>query len=163
MVKVGGEMKKILFFISLISIFIFLIFLHHEQSLAFGKRKSIDSINSEIFVNYEKFENVIEKVRCALVSMQDFFESDPSMIPEIYDKYYLVLSNISNNIFELEKYGLELQGLCNDLGEYSNKVCFVYSGNILEVNNNYDMVIKKFNNVILKYNDISLSSYEVFR
>ena len=79
--------------------------------------------------------------------MQDFFKSDPSMIPEIYNKYYSVLDSVSNDMIKLEKYGLELQNLCNDLGDYPNEVCFVYSGNILEVKENIQSVVIKINQI----------------
>lgn len=156
-------MKKILCAVFLIIIFSVLLFLHNEKTLAISKKEAVDDINLKISTVYEKFGNNLSNIHSNLVLMQDFFQSEPDSIPNIYDKYYFVLDTISSDMKELEKDALKLNKLCDNLENYSNKVCFVYNNSILEVKENNQVLIKKFNDVILKYNDMSLSNYEIFR
>lgn len=163
MVKVGEFVKKILCLISIVIVIGVFLFLHHEQSLALEKKYNIDTINSNISRTYITFSNNLSDIKSNLIEMQVFFQSDPYHIPDIYDKYYSILSSFDEKILLLEKDGLKLQELCNDLDSNSNRICLVYSNDILEVKNNINNVIKKFNDTIIVYNDMSLSSYEVFR
>jgi len=163
MVKLGEVMKKILCLFSIVLVIGVFLFLYHEQSLALEKKYNIDTINSNISRTYISFTNDLSTIKSSLIEMQDFFESDPYTIPDIYDKYYSILLSFDEKILLLEKDGLKLQELCNDFDSNSNRICLVYSNDILEVKNNINNVIKKFNDTIIVYNDMSLSSYEVFR
>ena len=163
MVKVGEFMKKILCLISIVLVIGVFLFLYHEESLAISKKNNIDTINLNISRTYMSFSNNLSDIKSNLIEMQVFFESDPYLIPDIYDKYYSILTSFDAKVLSLEKDGLKLQELCNDLDNNSNRICLVYSNDVLEVKNNIKNVINKFNNAIIVYNDMSLSSYKVFR
>ena len=163
MVFVGEFMKKILCLISIVLVIGVFLFLYHEESLAISKKNNIDTINLNISHTYMSFSNNLSDIKSNLIEMQAFFESDPYLIPDIYDKYYSILTSFDAKVLSLEKDGLKLQELCNDLDNNSNRICLVYSNDVLEVKNNIKNVINKFNNAIIVYNNMSLSSYKVFR
>lgn len=154
--------KKLMYLIFIIPVFSVLLFFHHEQSIAIEKKNNIDIINSRVSITYKSFSNYLLNIHMNLVKMENFFQSDPNMIPDIYNDYYFILKETRDMIVNLETEGLKLQNLCNNLDSYSNKICFVYADDMLSVKDNYLMVVKKFNDVILKYNDMSLSDYEIF-
>ena len=156
-------MKKILCLISIVLVIGVFLFLYHEESLAISKKNNIDTINLNISRTYMSFSNNLSDIKSNLIEMQVFFESDPYLIPDIYDKYYSILTSFDAKVLSLEKDGLKLQELCNDLDNNGNRICLVYSNDVLEVKNNIKNVINKFNNAIIVYNDMSLSSYKVFR
>lgn len=156
-------MKKILCLISIVLVIGVFLFLYHEESLAISKKNNIDTINLNISRTYMSFSNNLSDIKSNLIEMQAFFESDPYLIPDIYDKYYSILTSFDAKVLSLEKDGLKLQELCNAFDNNSNRICLVYSNDVLEVKNNIKNVINKFNNAIIVYNDMSLSSYKVFR
>lgn len=162
MVKVGVDMKRFIYLISIVAIISVFLFLYHEESLAISKKNNIDNINSNISFTYTKFSSCLSDIKLLLIEMQTFFESDPNSIPDIYNKYYSMLTLLDDKILVLEKEGLELQRLCSDL-DNNNKVCFIYTNDILVAKNNIVKVVKQFNDVIILYNDMSLNNYKIFR
>ena len=99
-------MKKILCLFSIVFVIGVFLFLHHEQSLALEKKYDIDTINSNISRTYISFTNDLSTIKSSLIEMQDFFESDPYTIPDIYDNYYSILSSFDEKILLLENVGL---------------------------------------------------------
>jgi len=157
------DLRKILSLVFILVIINVFVFLNHEQSVAIEKRDNYEFNNSNISIFYTRFSNHLSDIRKNLVKMQDFFLSDVGMIPDLYNEYYIVLSQVKNSIVSLEEDGFRLQYFCNRLDDYSNEICLVYALDFIEVKDNYQVVVDKFNEVIVKYNDMSLSNYDVFR
>lgn len=155
-------MKRYLYlFIIILTLSTISLYIYHERKLLVENNSIIVASNNEIVDEYEKFNSNLSDTYKFLEEMKSFFESDPAIIPEIYDKYYRLLNEINNKIIEIENSEQKLDELCKKISD--NKVCLIYKGNIIEVKNNYISATANFNNTILKYNEMSLSDYEIYR
>lgn len=155
-------MRKIVYIgVFLIVLGVFFTF-YEEKCMALEKKKYYEKINDNIDMSYKTVILEIGEIRQEMLQMQSFFTEDPCALLNVIDRYYGILTNISNRLKNLNQYVYILEQACSRHGDVYNEQCLSYSENVKKLQDNYHQLLLDYNAIIREYNFRQNTNLELF-